>query len=76
MLSSDGRTLVTSWSLPGARGSLRQVLVAVDVATQVPARPCAGAQELVMFTPTASSVANRQHGWVSWWDAVTHDDCA
>lgn len=35
VLSSDGRTLVTSWSLPGARGSLRQVLVAVDVATGV-----------------------------------------
>jgi dipeptidyl aminopeptidase/acylaminoacyl peptidase len=33
VLSPDGRTLVTSWARPGARGALRQQLVAVDVAT-------------------------------------------
>ena len=33
VLSPDGRTLVTTWTRPGARGVLRQVLVAVDVAT-------------------------------------------
>ncbi|WP_454050675.1 S9 family peptidase [Cellulomonas sp. Marseille-Q8402] len=33
VLSPDGRTLVTSWTRPAARGALRQQLVAVDVAT-------------------------------------------
>lgn len=33
VLSPDGRTLVTSWTRPAARGTLRQQLVAVDVAT-------------------------------------------
>lgn len=33
VLSPDGRTLVTSWARPGARGTVRQQLVAVDVAT-------------------------------------------
>ena len=33
VLSPDGRTLVTSWTRPGARGALRQQLVAIDVAT-------------------------------------------
>ena len=33
VLSPDGRTLVTSWTKPGARGALRQQLVAIDVAT-------------------------------------------
>ncbi|GIG38094.1 prolyl oligopeptidase family serine peptidase [Cellulomonas pakistanensis] len=33
VLSPDGRTLVTSWAKPGARGALRQQLVAIDVAT-------------------------------------------
>jgi dipeptidyl aminopeptidase/acylaminoacyl peptidase len=33
VLSPDGRTLVTSWTRAGARGAVRQQLVAVDVAT-------------------------------------------
>ncbi len=33
VLSPDGRTLVVGWTLPGARGSLRGTLVAIDVAT-------------------------------------------
>lgn len=33
VLSPDGRTLVTSWVRPGARGTQRQQLVAIDVAT-------------------------------------------
>ncbi|RMI08666.1 S9 family peptidase [Cellulomonas triticagri] len=33
VLSPDGGTVVTTWTRPAARGALRQVLVAVDVAT-------------------------------------------
>lgn len=32
-LSPDGRTVVTSWFVPGPRGTSRQVLVAIDVAS-------------------------------------------
>ncbi|WP_163275688.1 S9 family peptidase [Cellulomonas iranensis] len=32
-LSPDGRTVVTAWNRPAARGDLRSLLVAVDVAT-------------------------------------------
>jgi dipeptidyl aminopeptidase/acylaminoacyl peptidase len=47
VLSPDGRTLVTSWTRPGARGALRQVLVAVDVAT--------GARRTLVDDPTADA---------------------
>lgn len=45
VLSPDGRTLVTSWAKPGARGTLRQQLVAVDVAT--------GTRRVLVDDPTA-----------------------
>jgi len=45
VLSPDGRTLVTSWAQPGARGTLRQHLVAVDVAT--------GTRRVLVDDPTA-----------------------
>jgi dipeptidyl aminopeptidase/acylaminoacyl peptidase len=45
VLSPDGRTLVTSWTRPGARGAVRQVLVAVDVLT--------GAQRTLVDDPAA-----------------------
>jgi dipeptidyl aminopeptidase/acylaminoacyl peptidase len=45
VLSPDGRTLVTSWARPGARGTLRQQLVAVDVAT--------GTRRVLVDDPTA-----------------------
>lgn len=33
VLTPDGRTAVTSWTVPGAKGSLRQILVAIDLTT-------------------------------------------
>ncbi|MFB9955569.1 S9 family peptidase [Cellulomonas denverensis] len=33
VLTPDGATAVTSWTVPGAKGTLRQILVAVDLAT-------------------------------------------
>lgn len=45
VLSPDGRTVVTAWTRPGARGSLRQNLVAVDVPT--------GAHRVLVDDPAA-----------------------
>ncbi|MEV7974084.1 S9 family peptidase [Cellulomonas sp. NPDC089187] len=33
VLSADGRTAVTSWTVPGPKGALRQILVRIDLST-------------------------------------------